>query len=131
MARIGPCVVVVSIACGVGENGGGAVVRRDSAGVSIVESAEAQWSAEEAWTVDSVPTLSIGEMEGDQGYLFGSVAGTCGSRTARSPLPTARRWSSAHRQIATVPHLGGARALEPDLAELGFELCPKDDIPDP
>jgi hypothetical protein len=47
----------------------------DSAGVSIIESTEPLWSAEEGWTVSPEPTVVIGQLEGDERYLLDQVAG--------------------------------------------------------
>jgi hypothetical protein len=65
------------------DGGGGgedaeAVVRFDSAGVSIVENHAPAWEldgADPAWVVAPEPDLAIGVMEGDPDYQFGRVVG--------------------------------------------------------
>lgn len=47
----------------------------DSAGVSIFESTEPLWSAEEGWTVSPEPLVVIGELEGNETDLLDRVAG--------------------------------------------------------
>jgi hypothetical protein len=51
------------------------VIRRDSAGIAIVETPAPLWSDDAQWTVDPEPVLSIGLTEGDENYLFGEIAG--------------------------------------------------------
>ncbi len=46
------------------------VVRRDSAGVEIVESRAPAWSAGEGWTVDSIPSLVLGSPPGAPPHEF-------------------------------------------------------------
>lgn len=49
---------------------------RDSAGITIVESARDGWrDAAAAWTVDSAPAVEIGVVDGDAPYLLDRVAG--------------------------------------------------------
>lgn len=47
---------------------------RDSAGVEIIESGSALWDSTAAWTVDTVPILSIGKADGEDPYLFSWIA---------------------------------------------------------
>ena len=46
----------------------------DSAGIEIVESVAPAWDGD-GWRVSDTPTVVIGQMEGDEHYLFGEVAG--------------------------------------------------------
>ena len=62
-------VVVPAFGCGGGGDSGGAAVTRDSAGVAIVENSQADWTADQAWAVDSV-ILDIG---GDVDSVSGPV----------------------------------------------------------
>jgi hypothetical protein len=59
------------------------VVRRDSAGVQIVESSESQARAAVAWTLDSVPAVDIGTVEGDERYQLFRVTGATQLRDGR------------------------------------------------
>ena len=45
-------------------------VATDSSGVTITDSKVPQWTAGQAWTVDSVPLLDIGSADGDEPYLL-------------------------------------------------------------
>ena len=54
----------------------------DSAGIEIVESAAPAWG-DDGWTVSDSPGVAIGRMEGDERYLFGSVAGATVLRDGR------------------------------------------------
>ena len=51
-----------------------AVTLRDSAGVEIVEIPQGAWDLVPIWTLAAQPTVTIGEVEGDAEYLFGSIA---------------------------------------------------------
>jgi hypothetical protein len=55
--------------------GGEAASIRDSAGVTIIESAGPAWSAGPEWRVASVPELEIGREDGPVEYQFQSIAG--------------------------------------------------------
>lgn len=50
-------------------------VTRDSAGVTILETAVAAWGDDSPWSVDTVPFLAIGQEDGEDRYLFGRVSG--------------------------------------------------------
>ena len=52
----------------------GAFTVTDSAGIEIVESAAPVWDGD-GWSVADTPSVTIGRREGDERYLFGSVAG--------------------------------------------------------
>jgi hypothetical protein len=52
----------------------GAPVTRDSAGVTIVETAAPVWGDASPWRVDSAPLLSIGNEDGEDAYLFSRIA---------------------------------------------------------
>ena len=60
----------------------GAFVVRDSAGIEIVESVTPAWDGD-GWTVSGTPSLVIGQMGGDERYLFGEVAGAVMLRDGR------------------------------------------------
>ena len=60
-------------ACGGGTQPIVPFATRDSAGVEIVESGSALWDSTPGWTVDSTPTLTIGQAEGDEPYLLSHV----------------------------------------------------------
>lgn len=55
---------------------------RDSAGIEIVESATPAWDGD-GWRVSETPSLVIGRMQGDERYLFGTVAGAIMLRDGR------------------------------------------------
>ncbi len=51
------------------------VVTRDSAGVTIVETNRALWGDSMPWTVDTTPMLAIGQLDGEEPYLFEWLVG--------------------------------------------------------
>ncbi len=61
---------------------GDTFVVRDSAGIEIVESATPAWEGD-GWRVSGTPSLVIGQMQGDERYLFGEVAGAIMLRDGR------------------------------------------------
>lgn len=67
------CSVVVA-GCGDARLPSGVVVR-DSAGVKLVINHRPAWGASSAWTLAAVPTLEIGTLDGQSGYLFDGIAG--------------------------------------------------------
>ncbi len=62
-------------ACAAPAASGPDVVRRDSAGVAIVETNRARWGDSMPWTVDTAPLLTIGQEDGEEPYLFDRLAG--------------------------------------------------------
>ncbi len=71
----GACALPVIGACG-GHAGAWHGAISDSAGVTIVANPESGlWRAGQGWTVRE--ELTIGQVEGDPDYLFGSIAGVC------------------------------------------------------
>ena len=48
---------------------------RDSAGVTIYENSEGEWSEATAWRLSSEPILTIGELDGPEEYLLFQVSG--------------------------------------------------------
>ncbi|MDE2875539.1 MAG: 6-bladed beta-propeller [Gemmatimonadota bacterium] len=69
-------VVVAWAATACGERGGTAELgseTRDSAGIRIVENARPPDGSRLGWKVDSVPSVTIGELEGDDSYLLHQV----------------------------------------------------------
>ena len=65
---------LLSLGCAVG-GADDHELRRDSAGVVIVESAETAWDTGDAWRVDTAPAVSIGVEEGPQHFQFSRVGG--------------------------------------------------------
>jgi hypothetical protein len=65
--------VIPLCGCGAGETRGVGAVVRDSAGVRIVENHRARWREGERWSVEAVPTLQLGVVEGEQAQMFGRV----------------------------------------------------------
>ncbi len=61
------CFAAAWLGCADAADHSGTVVR-DSAGITIVESAAGLWSAEEAWRLSDEPTVTIGVMEGPEEY---------------------------------------------------------------
>jgi hypothetical protein len=61
--------------CAAADDSADRVVRRDSAGVEIVETAEPVWPESAAWRVEPEPLLVIGRTVGDENYLFGQISG--------------------------------------------------------
>jgi len=61
----------------VGDSAGAplAVISRDSAGIKIVETSVPAWGGAARWRVDAGPSLSIGETDGAEPYLFFRIAG--------------------------------------------------------
>jgi hypothetical protein len=53
----------------------GTVIRRDSAGVGIVESPTAQWGPSDGWTIADTPRVSIGVEDGAESYQLSRVGG--------------------------------------------------------
>lgn len=72
--------LAIATACSEPEMGGSLVVR-DSAGVTIRESAAAVWSRGEGWRVEPEPSLDLGSTDGEGPTSFGRVtdAATLGS----------------------------------------------------
>ncbi len=50
------------------------VIERDSAGIRIVESSAPAWDGD-GWHLSGTPEVVIGQREGDERYLFGSIGG--------------------------------------------------------
>jgi hypothetical protein len=53
-------------------------IRRDSAGVQILEVTPSTWPPPEVWTVGPSPTLSVGVRDGDPEYELHQVRGAMG-----------------------------------------------------
>ncbi len=67
---------VGALACDHGlRSGAPSFERADSAGIELVLTHRPEWSAGDAWTVDSKPRMSIGEVDGEAPYLFADVRG--------------------------------------------------------
>jgi hypothetical protein len=64
-----PLACLAVVACSPAKNSTSAV-QRDSAGVAITESTRPQWSADEAWRVDSVPRLDLAAAGSGANYQF-------------------------------------------------------------
>src|SRR5690606_34032128 len=72
--------LLLAVACGAGcaaDSGtrSAPVLRRDSAGVAIVETPAEAWADDERWSVDPEPRLVIGLEESDAPYLWGKIVG--------------------------------------------------------
>jgi hypothetical protein len=68
------CVAPLFAACASNERSSWGGTMSDSAGVTVVANpAEGVWTPESAWKVEEV--LSIGSVEGDEAYQFGTIAG--------------------------------------------------------
>jgi hypothetical protein len=59
--------------CGAGRTDTPTSIVRDSAGVRIVESARAAWTAAELWQVAAEPLLRLGNVTGDPAYQFHQI----------------------------------------------------------
>jgi hypothetical protein len=59
--------------CGARDETSRRMAVRDSAGVTIVESAEPAWSGDAGWVVDSVPVLDLGEVDGPAELTFDGI----------------------------------------------------------
>lgn len=66
---------VFSLACLGDSRGAPSFAVSDSAGVEVLTTAVPPWDTGGAWTVDSVPILRIGLLEGDAPYLFQDITG--------------------------------------------------------
>ncbi len=88
---------------------GGTFAVRDSAGIEIVESATPAWDGD-GWSVSGTPSLVIGQMQGDERYLFGEVAGAVMLRDGRIAV--------LDRQSALI------RVYSPDGEHIDVFRCP-------
>ncbi|NOT08779.1 MAG: hypothetical protein HOP28_11300 [Gemmatimonadales bacterium] len=118
-------VALGAAACGGGEGAGGqgAAATRDSAGIAIVENSGGAWAADSGWTVDSVPTLSIGGRVGEPAYEFSQPGGPVllpGRRLAVSnPVGgDIRIFDSAGSHLKTVGQKGGGPGEYQSIAAL-------------
>ncbi len=91
---------------------GSALVRRDSAGVEIVENRGARaWTAATAWTVSDTPTVSIGGDESDSTAIFSRVQNAIRMSDGRILVPNGgtrelRFYHANGRFIKSVGRLG-------------------------
>ena len=77
--RFGMCWIVGFVALAACQSDSRSVpeaVRRDSAGITIVENEAARAHTALTWKIDSVPDLNIGTAEGDEHYQLFRVSGT-------------------------------------------------------
>ena len=65
----------LALGCEPAEPPSATVTVRDSAGITIVESAAPIWADGEGWTIAAEPEVVIGEAEGDERYLLDGVHG--------------------------------------------------------
>jgi hypothetical protein len=67
--------ILLSIAAGCADGAvdGELVTVRDSAGIVLVESSRPVWSEHNAWHVAAEPTVTIGRIAGEQGYLLDRI----------------------------------------------------------
>jgi hypothetical protein len=75
MTRLWILAVAVLAACGSPQAPAPALTSRDSAGVSLVETRTPVWDNAAPWTVDTTPTFTVGEAEGEEPYLFSYITG--------------------------------------------------------
>ena len=68
-----PCHLAL-LGCGAADAEPGGFVVRDSAAITLLESAEPAWSAEEAWRVGERPIVDIGSLDGPPEYQLYRVA---------------------------------------------------------
>jgi hypothetical protein len=85
---------------------------RDSAGIAIVENAGPEWRNGQAWRVEVTPLLQIGELDGDEPYVFSSI--TDAARLSDGGIVVAdggsrqlRFFDGAGRHVRTAGRLGG------------------------
>lgn len=71
------------------------VVRRDSAGIEIVESRAARWGPGDGWTLAAEPAVTIGAVEGNPEYLLDIVTGA--TRLADGRIVISDRGSNSVR----------------------------------
>lgn len=90
----------------------------DSAGTRLVTSVGPAWSRGEEWTVDTVPEVTIGTVDGDEAYVFSGILGvvsvddnivvaTAGGMAA--PSGTARMLGGADQSIRYFDQKGDFR----------------------
>jgi hypothetical protein len=84
---------------------------RDSAGIAIVENAGPKWRAGQGWRVEATPLLQIGELDGDEPYVFSSIGGA--ARLSDGSIVVAdgrsrqlRFFDSAGEHVRTIGRLG-------------------------
>lgn len=75
-----PLVACVAVACDrpadAGLPGGVDFVERDSAGVLVATTSGARARAQIGWVVDAAPEYQVGELAGEEPYIFTSIGGT-------------------------------------------------------
>lgn len=99
------------VGCGEPVDSKGSVVFRDSVGVSIAENIAPAWGEGDAWTVDSMPALVIGLLDGPQEYVLDGIAGA--TRLSDGSIVIGQRhevryFDSAGQHIRTVGRRGQA-----------------------
>src|SRR5688572_10531055 len=65
----------IASGCRADSNGSRDVVHRDSAGVVIIENSASLANTVLPWSIDSVPNLHLGAVEGDERYQLFRVSG--------------------------------------------------------
>lgn len=71
-----PAVILAALgACGGREPGHPLAVRRDSAGIQIVENRDPAWPSGQGWRIADTPFVQVGAQEGDPQYQFSEVRG--------------------------------------------------------
>ena len=76
--RVTRCLTALSVLCASGckvSGGTPPVVVRDSAGVTIVESAVPAWAAGDGWTLSPAPAIELVSDPADEGFLLHEVTG--------------------------------------------------------
>lgn len=112
-------------ACGPkGPVSGGAVQRRDSAGVEIVESGWPTWGEGEAWRISPEVLLRIGVVEGEAAYQFTGITGAVRLTDGTTVVADAgseevRFFGPDGEHVATVGRAGGGPGEFTGLSGLG------------
>lgn len=81
------------------ETGNSAVLRRDSAGIAVVESTVPAWGEREGWVVEDAPILDLAEVADDPSHEFFNV--TDAARLSDGSFVVADDGSSANGQAST------------------------------
>src|SRR5687768_16402722 len=69
------CSLALGLACSEREALTPKTVMRDSAGITIVENPSQDIADTTAWAIDTANAVSIGELDGDDMYVFGQIVG--------------------------------------------------------
>src|SRR5688572_26508041 len=105
IAHAGISWALAALAC-TGDSGGTYTIR-DSAGVTIVENADAGWTAGKEWRVDTVPSFDIGVADGDSALMLHEVVHARRLRDGRVAIANSgssqvRIYDSAGRHLQSI-----------------------------